>query len=356
MLRASCWIRPLVLAVLVAAAAPASAGIAPPVPTLAPMLEKVMPAVVSIAVHGRMAAQRNPLFQDPFFRQFFGEEEMPRYREFQAMGSGVIVDAARGYILTNNHVVDRADRIVVGLSDGRQVPGQVVGSDSETDVAVVQVQADRLSQIAIGNSDQLRVGDYVVAVGNPFGLQQTVTSGIVSALGRKGLGIEGYENFIQTDASINPGNSGGALIDLTGRLIGINTAIVGPSGANVGIGFAIPINTARQVMQQLLVHGKVRRGQLGAVTQDLTPDLAEALGAPDGNGIVVARVVPRSAAALAGLKRGDVVIAVNGEAIRSLADFKNVLSFLPEGASVQMTVLRQGRQREMIAKLAAPES
>ncbi len=254
MLRSTGLLRSVVLAALVAIAAahPASAGIAPPVPTLAPMLERVLPAVVSIAVHGRVPLRHNPLFDDPFFQQFFGIQEMPRWREFQAMGSGVIVDAARGYVLTNYHVVERADEIVVGLSDGRQIPGRVLGADPQTDVAVVQVRADRLTQIAIGDSDRLRVGDYVVAVGNPFGLQQTVTSGIVSALGRKGLGIEAKEDFIQTDASINPGNSGGALVDLEGRLVGINTAIVGPSGANIGIGFAIPINMARSIMEQIV--------------------------------------------------------------------------------------------------------
>jgi Do/DeqQ family serine protease len=356
MLRSSAWLRVFVFAVLVATAAPASAGIAPPVPSLAPMLRTVMPAVVSIAVQGRVAMRTNPFLDDPFMQQFFGLDAQPRWREFQAMGSGVIVDAARGYVLTNNHVVERADQIVIGLSDGRQLPGRVIGSDSETDVAVVQVKAERLTQIAVGNSDRLQVGDYVVAVGNPFGLQQTVTSGIVSALGRKDLGIEGYENFIQTDASINPGNSGGALIDLTGQLVGINTAIAGPSGANVGIGFAIPINTARQVMEQLVAHGKVRRGQLGAVTQDLTPEIADSLGAQDQDGVVIARVRPRSAAAQAGLKTGDVVIAVNGAAIHGSGDFKNALSLLPEGAAVDLTVLRQGRQRKVTARLDGPKS
>ncbi|MBX6321029.1 MAG: trypsin-like peptidase domain-containing protein [Rhodospirillaceae bacterium] len=261
MLRWTGWVRCAVLTGLILAGGvgPAPAGIAPPMPSLAPMLERVLPAVVSIAVRGRVPLQHNPLFDDPFFQQFFGIRQLPRWREFKAMGSGVIVDAAEGYILTNYHVVERADEIVVGLSDGRQIPGRVIGADPQTDVAVVQVRAAGLRQIAIGDSDRLRVGDYVVAVGNPFGLQQTVTSGIVSALGRKGLGIEAREDFIQTDASINPGNSGGALVDLEGRLVGINTAIVGPSGANIGIGFAIPINMARAVMEQIITHGRARR-------------------------------------------------------------------------------------------------
>ncbi len=226
-------------------------------PSLAPMLEKVVPGVVSIGVHGTRAAQENPLFSDPFFRRFFGS----RGGEFQAAGSGVVVDARRGYILTNNHVVENADEITVSFNDGRHLTATKIGVDPVTDVAVIQVAAEHLTGLPLGNSDALRVGDYVVAVGNPFGLGQTATLGIVSALGRSGLGIEGYEDFIQTDAAINPGNLGGALVNLNGEIVGINTAIVGP--INVGIGFAIPVNMARDIMDQLIAHGEIKRAQLG---------------------------------------------------------------------------------------------
>jgi serine protease Do/serine protease DegQ len=314
------------------------------------MLEKVLPGVVSIAVRGRVAVRANPLFDDPFFRQFFQIPEMPRYREFESMGSGVIVDAQRGYVLTNAHVIDRASEIVVGLSDGRQLEGRVVGIDPETDIAVVQVAPDNLTAVPLGDSDRLRVGDYVIAVGNPFGLQQTVTSGIVSALGRKGLGIEGYEDFIQTDASINPGNSGGALVDLRGQLVGINTAIVG-ARTNVGIGLAIPIKLARHVMEQLVAHGSVRRGQLGVAVQDLTPELAAALHATGAQGVVVVRIGANSAAAQAGLQPGDVLLAVNGTAVRSASELRGVIGLLPPGARVDFSVLRDGRQLSLKGRL-----
>jgi len=245
-------------------------------PSLAPMLEKTTPAVVNISTRGRVVVRENPLLSDPFFRRFFNFPETQREKRTQSLGSGVIVDAKNGYILTNHHVIDKAQEITVRLRDGRKLSATLVGADPDTDVAVIQVDAENLSTVPLADSEGLRVGDFVVAIGNPFGLGQTVTSGIVSALGRSGLGIEGYENFIQTDASINPGNSGGALVNLHGELVGINTAILAPGGGNVGIGFAIPSNMARDIMMQLVAFGEVRRGLLGIVAQDLTPELAEA--------------------------------------------------------------------------------
>jgi len=339
---------------LAAAAATPPAMAQGDVPSLAPMLEKVLPGVVSIAVHGRLPAEENPLLSDPFFRRFFGvpEQQQPQEREFQAAGSGVVVDPARGYVITNNHVVEKADEITVILSDGRRLQATKVGTDPATDVAVIRIPADGLSGLPLGDSDKLRVGDYVVAVGNPFGLEQTVTSGIVSALGRTGLGIEGYESFIQTDASINPGNSGGALVNLRGELVGINSAIIGPSGGNVGIGFAIPINMARQVMEQLVAHGKVSRGQLGVRIQDLTPELAKALQIDVREGALVATVIAKSPAEDAGLQAGDVITAVNSQRVRNAADLRNRIGLLPVGSQVQLDTLRKGASRRVVARLA----
>jgi Do/DeqQ family serine protease len=323
-------------------------------PSLAPMLEKVLPGVVSIAVRGHVPAEQNPLLSDPFFRRFFGipGQQQPQQREFKAAGSGVIVDPARGYVITNNHVVEKADEITVILSDGRRLKAKKVGTDPATDVAVVRIPAKDLTGLALGDSDKLRVGDYVVAVGNPFGLEQTVTSGIVSALGRTGLGIEGYENFIQTDASINPGNSGGALVNLRGELVGINSAILGPSGGNVGIGFAIPINMARQVMEQLVAHGKVSRGQLGVRIQDLTPELASALNIDARAGALISNVAPKSPAEKAGLEAGDVITALNGKPIRNSANLRNKLGLLPVGTEVQLDVIHKGAVKHVTARLA----
>jgi len=344
---------------LAAAAATPPATVQGELPSLAPMLEKVLPGVVSIAVHGRMPAEQNPLLSDPFFRRFFGmpEQQQPQQREFQAAGSGVVVDPDRGYVITNNHVVERADEITVILSDGRRLKATKVGTDPATDVAVVRIPSEGLSGLPLGDSDKLRVGDYVVAVGNPFGLEQTVTSGIVSALGRTGLGIEGYENFIQTDASINPGNSGGALVNLRGELVGINSAIIGPSGGNVGIGFAIPINMARQVMDQLVAHGKVSRGQLGVRIQDLTPELAKALRIDVREGALVATVIAKSPAEGAGLVAGDVITAVNGQKVRNAADLRNRIGLLPAGSEVQLDTIHNGKPRQVVARLieAVPE-
>lgn len=254
-------------------------------PTLAPLLAEVTPAVVNISVESRQTDDLNPLFNDPFFRRFFDLQPMPQEpqpRRQMSAGSGVIFDAGAGYVLTNHHVVENGDRIVVTLKDRRQFDATLIGSDPGTDIALLKIEAEGLTALDMGDSDRLQVGDYVLAIGNPFGLGQTVTSGIVSALGRSGLNIEGFEGFIQTDASINPGNSGGALVTLDGRLIGINTAIIAPSGGNVGIGFAVPANMAAAVVAQLIEFGEVQRGTLGVMIQDFTPDLAEALGIAAG--------------------------------------------------------------------------
>lgn len=326
-----------------------------PLPTLAPMLERTTPAVVKISTLGRVVT-RDPFFDDPFFRRFFNAPQQQRERQTQGLGSGVIVDAKQGYIITNHHVVANAEEIKVTLRDGRHFAAKLVGSDSEADVAVIQIDADDLSAIPLSNSDQLRVGDFVVAIGNPFGLGQTVTSGIVSALGRSGLGIESYEDFIQTDASINPGNSGGALVNLRGELVGVNTAILGPNGGNIGIGFAIPINMAEDIMQQLIEHGEVRRGRLGVTAQDLTPELATAFGIERSGGTVVAQVEDGSPAQKAGLKPGDVIVAVNGREVRNSTEMRNAIGLLRIGAEVKMEVLRNSERRTLLAKVAEQEA
>ncbi|MFZ5592875.1 MAG: DegQ family serine endoprotease [Pseudomonadota bacterium] len=323
-------------------------------PTLAPMIEKTSPAVVNIATRGRVRVQDNPLMQDPFFRRFFGVPDAPRERPTQSLGSGVVVDAAKGYVLTNNHVIDKADEITVTLRDGRSLSAKVVGRDPEADVAVIQVPAQNLTALPLADSDKLRVGDFVVAIGNPFGLGQTVTSGIVSALGRTGLGIEGYENFIQTDASINPGNSGGALVNLRGELVGINTAILAPGGGNVGIGFAIPTNMARDIMRQLVTFGEVKRGRLGVAMQDLTPELAKAFNIKEPSGAIVARVEKESPAAKAGLEEGDVVVSVNGNPVRSAAEVRNTVGLLRVGDKVALGVVRDGKPRTVTVQLGQP--
>src|SRR3954467_3562004 len=265
-------------AAFAAAPIPAELG-GTPVPSLAPMLAKVTPGVVNIAVKGKVR-EENPLLQDPFFRRFFNlpQRQQPEERETQATGSGVIVDAQNGYILTNGHVVDNATRIEVTTKENRRFTAKLVGRDTEADVAVLQIPAQNLTAVPLGDSDRLQVGDFVLAVGNPFGLGQTVTSGIVSALGRSGLGIEGYEDFIQTDASINPGNSGGPLVNLNGECVGINTAILAPGGGNIGIGFAVPVNMAKNVIEQIVAHREVKRGRIGVLMQDVAPELAQTLG------------------------------------------------------------------------------
>lgn len=320
-------------------------------PTLAPMLTRATPAVVNIATEGRIALRQNPLLDDPFFRRFFDLPDRPRERRTQSLGSGVIVDANNGYIITNHHVIAQAHAIKVTLNDGREFDAKVIGSDPEADVAVIQIPADDLTTLPLADSDTLQVGDFVVAIGNPFGLGQTVTSGIISALGRSGLGIEGYEDFIQTDASINPGNSGGALVNLRGELIGINTAILAPGGGNIGIGFAIPVNMVQQIMDQLIKHGEVRRGQLGVSVQDLTRDLAEAFGIRRNQGAVIAEVLPGSPAERAGLRTGDVVVAVNDRPVRNSIAMRNAIGLLPIGERVKLDIVRNGKPMTVTVRI-----
>ena len=323
-------------------------------PSLAPLLKRVTPAVVNISVTATSQSADNPLVLDPFLRRFFDLPAQPsRPLQKQAVGSGVIVDAAKGYVLTNHHVVENAQEISVTLTDGRTAKADLVGSDQGTDVALLKVNAKELTAIELANSDQLQVGDYVVAIGDPFGLGQTVTSGIVSALGRSGLDVEGYEDFIQTDASINPGNSGGALVDLDGKLVGINTAILAPSGGNVGIGFAVPANMANQAMRQLIDYGEVRRGRLGVAVQSLTPDLAEALSLDAKEGVVVNGVERGSPAERAGIKKGDVIVAFRGEPIKSAQDLRNRIGLAAVGTEAPLTVLRDGRRRDLTASIDA---
>ena len=312
-------------------------------PSLAPMLDNVTPAVVNIASEGHIEMQLNPLFNDPFFRRFFNVPDQPLSRKTQSLGSGVIVDAAQGLIITNNHVIANADKVTVNLRDGRNFKAELVGSDPDSDVAVIRIKATKLTALRLADSDKLRVGDFVVAIGNPFGLGQTVTSGIVSALARSGLGITGYDDLIQTDASINPGNSGGALVNLRGELVGINTAIYSQNGGNIGIGFAIPVNMAHQIMQQLVSHGQVKRGYLGAQFQDLNAELAEAFGLRADKGAVVVDVTGGSPAALAGLVPGDVITEVNGRAIANAAELRNQIGLIRSGQKVEVRLLREGQ-------------
>ena len=325
-------------------------------PSLAPMLKRVTPAVVNIATSGTVRIQENPLFNDPFFQHFFEQPSQPRHRKTQSLGSGVIVDAKKGYIITNNHVIDKADVIKVTLRNGETYEAKLIGTDPESDVAIIKIKAENLTAIPFANSEKLNVGDFAVAIGNPFGLGQTVTSGIISAMERSGLGIEGYENFIQTDASINPGNSGGALVNLHGQLIGINTAIFSKSGGNIGIGFAIPINMANDIMQQLITHGEVKRGRLGAQAQDLTPHLAQAFNIPFRRGAVVAHVEKGSPADRAGLKSGDIVTDINGKVVRNADSLRNTLGLLRIGQTVTMKVLRDNKTLTLTAKVAVTES
>jgi len=321
-------------------------------PSLAPMLKTVTPAIVNVLTRGKQQAQ-HPMLNDPNFRFFFGDR-MPE-REVRGLGSGVIVDADKGIVLTNAHVIDNADEIRVRLADDREFEAELVGSDPDSDIAVLKVDAENLTAITVGDSEQLEVGDFVVAIGNPFGLRQTVTSGIVSALGRSGLGNR-YENFIQTDASINRGNSGGALVGLDGKLVGINTAIISTSGGSVGIGFAIPTQLALTVMDQILEHGSVKRGMLGVIGQDLTPELAEAFGLEKGRGAVIAEVIDDSAAADAGLKPGDVIVAVDDNEIRNFDALRNAIGLHREGDKVKIAYLREGKKRNTKVTLGSSES
>ncbi len=322
-----------------------------PLPSLADMLDRVNPAVVNIATYTTVKV-RNPLLEDPFFRRFFDvPRAVPRSRRTQSAGSGVVVDADQGFIVTNSHVVERADEITVHLADGRALQAKLVGQDPQVDLAVLKVEAQALTQLEFAESSQVRVGDFVVAIGNPFGLNQTVTSGIVSALGRSGLGIEGYEDFVQTDAPINPGNSGGALVDLHGRLVGINTAILAPTGSNVGIGFAIPANMVSAIMRELIDKGEVRRGLIGITVQALNPELAQAFDVAQSDGIVVVDVEPNSAAAAAGLVPGDIISKVGERNIKKISDFHSQAAVMFIGDEVEVNIIREGRQRTVSLEL-----
>ena len=363
-------VAPLVPRLVAVAMAAAAAGATPSaraqypaldptrgVVTTAPLLERATPAVVNISVASRVAAAENPLLRDPFFRRFLDlPDRPPPEREALAAGSGVIVDARRGLVVTNNHVARGADRITVTLKDRRELRAELVGADPATDIALLRVEARGLAELPFGDSDELEVGDLVLAIGNPFGLGQTVTSGIVSALGRGGITGGGYEDFIQTDAPINPGNSGGALVDTRGRLVGVNTAILAPGGGNVGIGFAVPSNVVRAVVDQLLRHGEVRRGRIGVAAQELTPDLAEAAGVAAGvGGALVTRVDRGSAAERGGLRPGDVVVAVDGAPVRGAAAFLGRLGLAEPGSTLELAYLRGGERRTARVRVAATD-
>jgi len=343
------------------AAAPLPAAMPPavgdtPLPTLAPMIKKVSPAVVNVATRGtiRERGAQNPLLDDPFFRRFFDvpPDTGPRERPFQSAGSGVIFDARNGYIVTNAHVVENASEITVTLQDGRDLKAEIVGADTPSDVAVLKVKADGLAQIALGDSSRVEVGDFAVAIGNPFGLQHTVTSGIISGLSRSGINPDGYEDFIQTDASINPGNSGGALVNLRGELIGINTAILSRSGGNIGIGFAIPVNMAHSVMEQLIKYGTVKRGQLGVSMYTVTPDIAHSLGLPSAVGALVSQVVEGSPAERAGIRTGDVITSVNGQPVKSNSELRNTIGLLRVGDKLDIGLVRDGKPVRVSAVVA----
>ena len=343
--------RAAALAAVVFVASGASAQLPNEVPSLAPMIERVSPAVVNISVSGSVKVE-NPLAQDEFLRRFFDfDDKQGGRREVEAAGSGVIVDAKKGYILTNHHVVENADKITVTLADNRSLSAKVVGSDEGSDLALLQVKDTTLVQMAFGDSSRLRVGDYVVAIGNPFGFSNTVTSGIVSALGRSGINREAYEDFIQTDASINPGNSGGALVNLKGELVGVNSAIISRSGGNIGIGFAIPVNMARSIMDQLITYGSVSRGLLGVNISDITPEIAETYGLHDNSGALVANVAPNSSAEHAGVQINDVIVGINEHRIRDSGSLKATIGLLRPGEHVVVDVIRDGKEMKINAVL-----
>jgi len=346
------------LAAVTSATAALPAALAPaPSLSLAPMIKRASPAVVNIATRGTTteSGPQNPLAEDPFFRRFFGTppDLGPRGHAFQSAGSGVIFDAQAGYILTNAHVVENASAITVTLQDGRDVEAEIMGRDEPSDVAVLKVKANGLTQIPMGDSRKLEVGDFVVAIGNPFGLQHTVTFGIISGLSRSGISPDGFEDYIQTDASINPGNSGGALVNLKGELIGINSTILSKSGGNIGIGFAIPINMVKNVSDQLLKFGAVKRGVLGVNIYTLTADIARSLGLANVHGALVSEVVDGSAADKAGVRTGDVITAVNGQSVKSNAELRNVIGLLRVGDKVDIGLVREGNPKHVTAVIAA---
>ncbi len=358
-------IKPFFNASLLAIALSSAITIAPPafsafpseidgqkLPSLAPMLEKISPAVVSIAVEGsQISKQRIP----DSFRFFFGPDfpvEQEKERLFQGVGSGVILDAKKGYVITNHHVIDNAKKIRIQLKDGREYNASLIGSDEMSDIALLKLEnAKNLTQIKKANSDKLRVGDFAIAIGNPFGLGQTVTSGIISALGRSGLNIDNLENFIQTDAAINSGNSGGALVNLNGELIGINTAILGPNGGNIGIGFAIPVNMANSLVEQIVEYGKVKRGVLGVLGGELTTELADAFEHNTKHGAFVSQVLPESAAEKAGIKAGDIIVSLDDKPITTFGELRAKIATLGAGKKVKLGLIREGKTRTVTATL-----
>ncbi len=339
------------------AALPATDSQGKILPSLAPMLKLVNPAVVNISTFSTRQARQSPLMNDPFFRHFFESQrqQQPQQRSSSA-GSGVIVNAQKGIVMTNHHVIEKADEIQVSLIDGRNFKAKLLGSDPDLDIAILQINANNLQEVKLADSSRVQVGDFAVAIGNPFGLGQTVTTGIVSALGRSGLGLKGYENYIQTDASINPGNSGGALVDLAGRLIGINSAIIAPSGGNVGIGFAIPVNMAKASMQQILKHGEVRRGQIGVSIQDITDQLRQAFNLRNGQqGVLVTGVGNNTPAQQAGLQSGDIITAVDGKKTNSGNSLRSQIGIKNIGDKVKLSVLREGRNRSFKLTVGNPQ-
>ncbi len=324
-----------------------------PVPSLAPLIKEVAPAVVNIKVTATVA-QRSPFANDPLSRRFFGIPDQPREREVSGQGSGVIIDAASGYIVTNHHVINGADEIEVTLLDDRVLTAEIIGSDPGTDIAVLKVDGKDLVEIPFGDSEKAEVGDFVIAIGNPFGLTHTVTSGIISAQGRTGIGDrEAYEDFIQTDASINPGNSGGALVNLRGELIGVNSAILSRSGGNIGIGFAIPSKITQSIIRQLLEYGEVRRGLLGVEIGTIERDQAEDFGLTTGGGALITAVSPGSAAEAAGIKLEDIVIGVGNEKITSASELRNAIGLMAAGEDVRIRLVRDGKIRTVTATLGA---
>lgn len=322
--------------------------------SLAPMLERAMPSVVNINIRGEVGDDENLLNMPGPVSDDEGSNA-PR-RKFESLGSGVIMDAGHGYIATNAHLLRKANVITVKLGDGRSFKAKLIGLDAPSDLAVIQIHADNLHALPFADSDKLRVGDFVAAIGNPFGLNQTVTSGIISGLQRNDLRIEGYENFIQTDAPINPGNSGGALVNMKGELIGINTAILTPMGGNIGISFAIPTNMAKSVTEQLIQYGTVRRGLMGVLVQNLTPELATAFHIPYSQGAVVTLITPGSPAEKAGFQVGDIIQDVNGMAIKDSNQVRNIVGLLRAGSSLKIKVLRQNKTMNLSLETADPKA